>query len=260
MKSKHFICIGAFLLAALSDQAGALAAEFGIQASYWVPSVQNTLRVDRNGIVGSTINLKEDLDFKSDDIPFVEAYVSQGNHELTFMYAYINGTGAKTISRDIVFNGEVYQANAYVESRLKTHILDLEYQYKLLNFKNVLAGLSIGLLARVKYIGGEAGLFSATAGSSHDIKESINLPIPMFGASAKMGILANILEARIKGAGMAYSGSYFYDVMADLAVTPVPFMDIHGGYRIMSLKIDDVNHIFADATFSGFYGGIGIRF
>jgi len=82
----------------------------------------------------------------------------------------------------------------------------------------------------------------------------------MVGAAAKIGILADILEARIKGAGMTYSGSYFYDAMADLAVTPLPFMDIHGGYRIMSLKIDDVNHIFADATFSGFYAGIGIGF
>jgi len=28
----------------------------------------------------------------------------------------------------------------------------------------------------------------------------------------------------------------------------------------MSLKIDNVNHIFADATFSGFCAGIGIGF
>jgi hypothetical protein len=252
--------ICAFLFLTLFYQVSAYAVEFGVRGNYWFPTFQSTLRVDRDGIIGSNIDLKTDLDAKSDNIPFIEAYLGAGNHELTFMYAYINTTGERNILRDLVFDGNVFQANAFVEAHLKAHVLDLEYQYKLLNFKNILAGLSLGVLLRVKYFDGEARLFSPTAGSNFDVKENLRLPIPMVGAAAKIGILANILEARIKGAGMGYSGNYFYDAMADLAVTPFPFIDIHGGYRIMSLKIDGISDVFADMTFTGPYVGLKVGF
>jgi hypothetical protein len=260
MKSKPFMLIGAFAFLLVFDQVSAHAVEFGVRANYWFPAFTSTLQVDKDGIIGTKVDLKEDLNAKSDNIPFVEAYLGAGNHELTLMYAYINGSGENTIVKDIVFDGNVYHSSAFVESRLRAHVLDLEYQYKLLNFKNILAGLSLGVLLRVKYIDAEASLFSPTAGSNYDIKENLRLPVPMVGAAARVGILANILEARVKGVGMGYSGNYIYDAMADLAVTPFPFVDIHGGYRIMAFKVDGVSDIFADMMFHGPYVGVKVGF
>ncbi len=260
MKSRRFSLVVVFLFLTLFYQASAYAVEFGVRANYWFPAFQSTLRVDKEAVLGSEINAKDDLGVKSDNIPFVEAYLGAGNHELTFMYAYINCAGEKNIEKDIIFDGDVFHVAANVQSRLKANVFDLEYQYKALNFKNILAGLSLGLLLRVKYIDGEAKLFSETAGSNYDIKENLRLPIPMLGAAAKIGILANILEARIKGAGMIYSGNYIYDVMADIAITPFPFIDIHGGYRMMSLKIDGVSDIYASMTFAGPYVGVKVGF
>jgi len=260
MKTRLSVFFASLLLIVVFCQAPASALEFGARVNYWIPTFDSKLKVDKDGVAGTEINLKDDLDVKNDNIPFVEAFLGVGNHELTFMYAYINCKGDKTINRDIVFNGELFHVNALVESRLKANVFDLEYQYKLLNFKNILAGLSAGLLLRVKYIDGEAKLYSATAGSTYDEKETLRVPVPMVGAALKVGILANILEARAKGVGMMYSGSYFYDAMADLAVTPFPFVDIHGGYRAMSLKIDNVSDIYATLTFHGPYVGIKVGF
>jgi hypothetical protein len=72
--------------------------------------------------------------------------------------------------------------------------------------------------------------------------------------------LANILEAQAKVTGMAYSGNYFYDAQADISVTPFPFLNIHGGYRAMSLKIDNVSDIYAKMDFYGPYAGLAISF
>ena len=72
----------------------------------------------------------------------------------------INLSGAKNIDKKIVFDGNTYNVNAYVESELKTSMIDFEYQYKLLNFKNILAGLSIGIIGKVKYFDGEVRMHS----------------------------------------------------------------------------------------------------
>jgi hypothetical protein len=103
-------------------------------------------------------------------------------------------------------------------------------------------------------------LRSATAGSAYDDKQNFRVPVPMLGLGVKMGILANILEVRAKATGMAYSGSYYYDAMADIAVTPFPFFDIHGGFRTMKLKIDQVSDTYGNFDFTGPYIGAAINF
>jgi hypothetical protein len=135
-------------------------------------------------------------------------------------------------------------------------MIDLEYQYKLINFNYILAGLSFGIIAKVKYFDGEVKIKSSLS----DTNKNIQVPIPMIGIGAKIGLLANILEARAKVTGMGYSGNLFYDAMADLSLTPIPFLNIHGGYRAMSVKIDNVSDVYAKMDFYGPYVGLLISF
>jgi hypothetical protein len=135
-------------------------------------------------------------------------------------------------------------------------MIDLEYQYKLINFKNILAGLSIGIIGKVKYFDGDVRIHS----SVYDTQKDIHVPIPMVGVGAKIGLLANILEARAKFVGMGYCDSFFYDGLADISFTPFPFLNIHGGYRAMSLKIDNVSDVYAKMDFYGPYAGLAISF
>ena len=255
MKKNLFVTLGTLILLTIFFAPSVFALGFGVSADYWIPTFKGDLRVDGNGVPGTPINLKDDLGISNDNFTGVEAYFGIGNHEITLAYSQVNLSGAKNVDTTIVFNGYPY-SHTYVESELKTSMIDLEYQYKLLNFKNILAGLSFGIIAKVKYFDGEARMRS----SLYDTQKDIRVPIPMIGVGAKIGLLANILEARAKITGMGYSDSFFYDGLADISFTPFPFLNIHGGYRAMSLKIDNVSDIYAKMDFYGPYAGLAVSF
>lgn len=165
-------------------------------------------------------------------------------------------SGDKNIEKDIVFAGDTYHVHDDVESELTTSMIDLEYQYKFLNLENILAGFSLGLIGKIKYLDGEASIRS----SANNDQQDFQIPVPMLGLGVNVGILADILEARAKVAGMGYDSSFVYDAMAEVSVTPFPFLDITGGYRIMSLKIDDIDDIYTKLDFYGPYVGLSISF
>ncbi len=260
MKKNFFTITGTLILFTIFFAPSVFAFGFGARAEYWIPTFTGDLRVDNNGVTGTEINIKDDLGVGNENFPVVEAYFEAGNHEITLTYSQVDFSGAKNIEKNIVFYGNTYNVNAYVESDLKTSMIDFEYQYKLLNFKNILAGLSIGIIGKVKYLDGEVRMHSSTIGSVYDNKEDFHVPVPMVGLGAKIGLLANILEARAKVTGMGYSDNYFYDAMADISVTPFPFLNIYGGYRAMSLKIDNVSDIYAKMDFYGPYAGLALSF
>jgi outer membrane protein len=260
MKKTVIVYLGTLILFTMFYTPSVFAFGFGAQAQYWIPTFNGDLRVDDNGIAGTNINLKDDLGIGNENIAGVEAFFGIGNHEFTLAYSYVDLSGSKYLERNIVFKGNTYSTNALVESDLKTSMIDFEYQYKLINIKNILAGLSVGIIGKVKYFDGEARMNSSTPGSAYDNKENIRIAIPMLGMGAKIGLIANMLEARAKVTGIGYSDSFFYDAMADISVTPFPFLNIYGGYRAMSLKIDDISDIYAKMDFYGPYAGLSISF
>ncbi|HUN54275.1 MAG TPA: hypothetical protein VMU29_03880 [Smithella sp.] len=257
MKKNLFATLGTIFLLTIFYTPSVFALEFGARAEYWIPTFSGDLRVDKDGVTGTDINLQSDLGIGNENIPGVEAYFGIGNHEISLSYSQVDFTGAQNINRNIVFDGKTYNASTYVESELKTSMIDFEYQYKLVNIKNILAGVSLGIIGKVKYFDGEARMNSSATG---DIKENFHIPVPMIGLGAKIGLLANILEARAKFAAMGYSGSYIYDGMADISVTPFPFLNIYGGYRAMSLKVDNVSDFYGKMDFYGPYAGLAIGF
>jgi outer membrane protein len=260
MKKNLFAVLGTLGLMTIFFAPSVYALGFGAHAEYWIPTFKGDLRVDKDGIAGTEIDIKNDLGVSNENFPGVEAFFSMGNHEISLSYSFISLSGAQNIGKTIVFNGDTYNVNAYVESDLKTSMFDFEYQYKFLNLENILAGFSLGIIGKVKYLDGEVRMHSTTFGSAYDNQEDIHVPIPMIGLGVNVGLLANILAARAKFVGMGYSGSFFYDAMAELSLTPFPFLNIHGGYRAMSLKIDDVSDIYAKMDFYGPYAGLAISF
>ncbi len=249
--SSCFIAACLFV-AVIPGLAGAL--ELGARGYYWFPSLSGDLRVDSGSIVGTTFNLKDDLGMGNKNIPSVEAFAGLGKHHFSVMYTQVDFSGSNTLSA-AVFDGRTY--SGLVESDLKLRMLDAEYLYDLVNFENVLAGFSIGVLGKVRYIDGEARLNNAAVGET---KDTFQIPVPMVGVGAHVGILANILEARAKISGMGYSGSYLYEALGEINYTPFPFLDLGGGYRYMKLKIDDISGVRANTELSGPYVSLAIKF
>ena len=242
--------ISLVFIAGLALPAGAL--EIGARGYYWFPTLKATLKA---GSSGTEVNIKDDLGIGDSNTYSVEAFAGLGNHHLTLSYTPLDYSGSKNITKTINFNNKNYVAGSGVNTDLRLKMLDAEYRYDLLNFENILSGFSINLLGKVKYLDGEAKLNSTAAGEQ---KQTFGVAVPMIGAGLHVGMIANILEARAQAAGIGYSGNYFVDALADVAVTPFPFMRISAGYRYMKIKIDNVSDTYGDMDFYGPYLGLSV--
>ncbi len=245
------------LLVALLLPASSLAFEIGARGYYWFPSLDGKVKVDEASIIGTTIDFEKDLGIEDENYPSVEVFLGGGNHHLSLTYTNIEYSGRKTLTRDIIFGGETYSVSDTVTSSIEYKMMDLHYQYDFLNLENVLAGFSLGLVFQVKYLDGEVGLKSTTTGI--DEKEDFTFPIPMIGLNLHMGILADILEARLRGTAIGYGGNTIYELMADISWTPLPFLDIHGGYKRFVIDIDEDDIVF-DYDMSGPYVALTLSF
>jgi outer membrane protein len=246
------------LLAVLLLPVSSFAFEVGARGHYWFPSLDGTVKVDEDGTIGTKIDFDKDLGIDDEDYPSVEAFMGLGNHHLSLTYTDIDYSGKKTLTRDINFGDETYHVGDLVSSSIEYTMIDLHYQYDILDLENILAGFSLGGVLQVKYLDGDVSL-KTSAGGGIDEEEDFTLPIPMLGVNLHLGILADILEARVRGTAIGYSGNTIYELMADISWTPFPFMDIHGGYKTFVIDIDEDDVVF-DYDMSGPYVAIAVSF
>ena len=243
------------LLPVLLLPVSSLAFEIGARGYYWFPTLDGTVKVDETSIIGTTIDFDEDLGIEDENYPSVEVFVGGGNHHLYFIHTEIDYSGRKMLTREIIFEGKTYPVSALVTSSIQYKMMDLLYQYDFLNLENVLGGFSLGGVFQVKYIDGKVGL--KTTGI--DEEEDFTIPIPMIGLNLHMGILAQILQVRLRGTAISYSESTIYELMGDISWTPFPLVDIHGGYRTFVIDIDEDDLTF-DYDMSGPYVALTLSF
>lgn len=253
MKKTHLFL--PLLLAVLLIPVSSSAFEIGARGYYWFPTLDGTVKVDEASIIGDTIDFDKDLGIEDENYPSVEVFVGGGNHHLSFSYTDIDYSGRKTLTRQIIFGGKTYQVSDLVTSSIQYEMMDFHYQYDFLNLENVLGGFSLGGVFQVKYLDGSVSLKTTVI----DEKEDFTLPIPMVGLNLHVGILAQILQARLRGTAMSYSESTIYEVMGDISWTPLPFVDIHGGYRKFIIDIDEDDLTF-DYDMSGPYVALTLSF
>jgi len=187
--------------------------------------------------------------------PSVEVFLGAGRHHLSWTYTDIEYSGKNTPTTEITFNGETYSTTDLIESSIQYRVMDLLYQYDFLNLENVAAGFSLGVVFQIKYLDGEVGLKSI----EFDEKADFTLPIPMIGLNLHIGMLADVLEARLRGTAIGYAGNAIYELMADISWTPLPFLDIHGGYKTFVIDIDEDDVVF-DYDMSGPFVALTVSF
>jgi hypothetical protein len=229
--------------------------ELGVRGYYWFPELSGDIRVDNAGIVGTDLDLGDDLGIDSKSYPIVEVFSGIGKHHLSLAFYNLDYDGDTVLTKDIYFNGELFHANERVVSNLKYDNYDVMYRYDLIDLENFLAGGSLGLVARMMVFDGSASISSATVTT----KENFTAPIPMVGANFHVGILKDIIEARVLVTGIGYHDNTAFDGQAEISFTPLPFLDIHGGYRFLKINVeeDDVKLDFDD---SGLYVALTVSF
>lgn len=224
--------------------------EIGARGYYWFPGFKADMKSDSDIKPGTDINLKDNLNVGTKAFPSVEVFGGLGRNHLGLTYTPINYSGSTTLATKIDFSGQTFAAGTNVDSDLKLRMLDLEYRFTALNMENIMAGFSLDLIGQIKYIDGEAKIAAPALG--REAIQSVQLPIPMVGIGAHVGLLLNILEARAKVTGISYSGNYLYEALADISLTPFPLLDIHAGYKMIQVHLDR-NDLFLNTTFSGPY-------
>jgi hypothetical protein len=234
---------GVVMVIAFSNTASAF--EIGARGYYWFPTLKTDMKVDASGTPGTEFNAKDDLDMGTKAYPAIEVFGGLGKHHVSLLYTEANYSGSTTLTKTINFDGKSYTGS--VDSSLKIRMVDVAYKYDVIDMGNILAGFSVSAIGKIKYIEADASLSNSSLGKTSN---NIKAPIPMIGAAAHLGILANILEARAELTGISYSGNHLYEALADLSLTPFPFLDIHAGYKIIALRIDQ-----SDTYFNGQIAG-----
>lgn len=253
MKKMYFVLFLALGVSVIPISSWAF--EFGVRGHYWAASLDGSVKVDEGDIIGEKIDFEQDLGIGDERLPALEVFIGGGNHHLSLIYTDVEYSGSNVITRDIVFSGETYSFGSLTTSSIEYQTMDLSYQYDLINAENMLAGFSLGAVFQVKYFNGEVRL--QTTGI--DEKENFTLPVPMIGLNFHMGILADLLEARVRGTGVSYSGNHIYELLGELSLTPLPFVEIHGGYRTFTIDIDE-DEVTFDYVMSGPYIALTIGF
>ncbi len=226
-----FICF----IAVMSFVLPVSAFDLGVRGYYWFPELSGDIRVDDAGIVGNELDFKDDLGIDDESYPVIEVFAGIGKHHFSLAFFNADYDGDTVLTKEIYFNGEYFKRSERVVSSLEYDHYDVMYRYDLIDLENLLAGGSLGLVARLMVFDGSVSVASATVTA----KEDFTVPIPMVGANFHVGILKDILEARVLVTGIGYSGNTVFDGQAEISLTPFPFLDIHGGYRFFIIDVDE---------------------
>jgi hypothetical protein len=244
-----------FLVAAASSASAMPGFEAGVRGIYWFPDLSAKVQTFTPAPVGTKFDAKDDLGVADENIPSGEGFIRVGRFHLRAGYTPLSFDGNKTLTRDIVFNGQTYSVSENVISSLDVKMIDGEIQVDLIRHDLVAADFYLGLIAKVKFVDGEVELRSTTLTEKKDFQA----PIPMVGVAAGVGFLENMVRADARAAGVAYAGNHLYEGDAYLSFVPFPFLRIQGGYKLIDLKVDD-DDIVAELTLKGPYAGVQLSF
>ncbi len=252
------IVLALTLIFSLLVVAEANAFEIGARGYVWFPDLKKAdVQTIANGIQGSDISAKDMLGVGNKITYSVEAYGGIGKNHISLMYTPFGYKTDALLATALTYNGIPYAANSAVHTDMVYSMFDLKYQRDLINMENILAGFSLGGIAQIKY---STGSFKLNGAGNPEQSRSFNSFIPMIGVGAHIGILANLLEVRAQVTAGGYSSNnYSYEGMADLSLTPFPFLDIHAGYRLLQQKMD-INDYKMDTLYTGPYVGLTIGF
>lgn len=99
-------------------------------AGFWNPSATMSISSESLGIPGTTIDFKKDLGLKDQRFGELHAVLKASRkHKFRFQYIPIKYEQRATVTRDIVFNGQLYRVGIPVNSSLDWKAYRFGYEY-----------------------------------------------------------------------------------------------------------------------------------
>lgn len=116
-------------------------------------------------------------------------------HRLSLLYSQINRATEVTTKNDIVVDGNIIRAGAYVSASVKTHVFDIEYLYSYYKRPNLELGVSAGIYWMNSLTELSAGGEVRIEGENQDefrndvaANQRLIAPLPLLGLSASYEI------------------------------------------------------------------------
>jgi hypothetical protein len=231
-----------------------------VAAGLWMPNASAIVSSESLGIIGSQIDVINDLGMVDDQFLDFRLVVRPGRkHKLRFQFTPIKYEAEATLSRDIVFNGIVFPIRLPVTSSLDWKAWRFGYEY---DFFYRDRGF-IGVILEAKYTDVRVDLVNPISAEFTEAKA----PIPAIGIIGR-GYLAQNIAVTAEFTGFKLPGD-FTDVQDDTgqyvefdAYATLNFTNnfgVQGGYRSLSVKYQ-IDQDYGDLKLDGFYFNGVVRF
>ncbi len=216
---------------------------------------------------GDTVDLEDTLGLESKVKPFARAKIEipiVPNLYLQYIPMSFEGTGR--YSTTLTFGDVDFQANVDLDTYVKVDHYDVGLYYNLPLVGAATAGLldpEVGINVRILDLEGRVTGTESGTGLTRTESVSETVPVPMGYVSlgVNLPVVSFIGELR----GITYSGSYYYDLTAEVRAKPLSIPALAGvfvgaGYRYEVLKLDDVGDLTAEIKVSSLFANVGVSF
>lgn len=227
-----------------------------VSGAYWYPTADISVASTSLNVIGTDINLKNDLGLSDDRFPMFKIVLKpKQKHKIRLQYVPISYSQTATPTRVLTFAGQTFARSIPVNSSLDWKAYEIGYEYDFVSSNYMF----IGGIVEAKYTDVSANLASAVVSGA----ESVKAPIPALGIIARAYLAPNLsLTGEVTGIKIpnsrSYSGHYAdVDVYATLNLTKR--IGAQAGYRAMDVAFG-VNDDSGSLTLKGAYVGGVLRY
>jgi hypothetical protein len=225
----------------------------------WFPSANMSISSESLGIPGSTIDFKTDLGLQDQHFPEVHLELRPAtHHKFRFQYIPINYDQTATPAREIIFNGQAYQAGVPVHSTLDWKAYRAGYEYDFLTTNRWFAGF----IADLKYTDVTATLATGTMTPEFTHARA---PIPALGGVFRIYPVPNIsITGEITGFALPQqlvknSAGHYVEVNAYGTLNFTDYLGVQAGVRSFDVGYT-INTDTGSFTLIGLFFGVVARY
>ena len=250
------LVIGIIAISGANVYAEAANTLISLRADYWMPSLDAEVTSSDLTIVGTTVDLVDDLGLDdSENIPALTGSINFPLFpEILVSYFAVDSSASKVITKDIYYQGTQYVATTNVSSSY-----DITHYEALLNFGLIKSETAdLGLLIGMKFFEVEATITSAGATQT----ESVKGPVPVIGVKGGIGLPGKF---RLEGIGRGLSlgigdtDASLWDIDVGVHYDFNKILRASAGYRYFAIDAEDTSENFSDKVnikFAGPYIGV----
>ena len=168
----------------------------------------------------------------------------------------LKSAGTTKLDEAFTFEGETYAINAALSTNLDFTNTDITLYWELLD--NDIVGLDFGMTA--KYLSGDFEVTDGTKSSAEDA--SLWIPMAYVGAKVAVPLTGAFVYGDINV--VSYDGNSVHDYEVGVGYSFVDNLiidlSVTAGYREVSIEINDVDDLYADVQFDGYFVGLEAHF